>query len=57
MLTWVLFLKFLDDLEKLQEEAVVLSGERFRPIVEAPYRWRDWAAPETASPATNSSPS
>ena len=46
MLTWILFLKFLDDLEKLQEESVKLSGDKFRPIIEPPYRWRDWAAPE-----------
>lgn len=46
MLTWLMFLKFLDDLEVLREEEADLAGARFRPLIEAPYRWRDWAAPE-----------
>ncbi len=46
MLTWILFLKFLDDMEQQTELEATLSGERFRPILEAPYRWRDWAADE-----------
>jgi len=44
LLTWVMFLKFLDDLERQREDEAVLAGERFRPAIEAPYRWRDWAA-------------
>lgn len=44
MLTWVLFLKFLDDLENLHEAEAKLEGKRFRPSIEPPYRWRDWAA-------------
>jgi type I restriction enzyme M protein len=44
VLTWVMFLKFLDDLELLREEEARLAGQRYRPALEAPYRWRDWAA-------------
>jgi type I restriction enzyme M protein len=44
LLTWIMFLKFLDDLEQQREEEVKLAGKRFRPAIEAPYRWRDWAA-------------
>jgi type I restriction enzyme M protein len=44
MLTWVMFLKFLDDLERLREEEAAISGQRFQPAIEPPYRWRDWAA-------------
>ena len=44
MLTWIMFLKFLDDTERLREDEAILSGERFRPAIDAPYRWRDWAA-------------
>src|SRR5438067_4114202 len=43
MLTWVMFLKFLDDTEQLREDEATLAGERFRPAIESPYRWRDWA--------------
>lgn len=44
LLTWVLFLKFLDDLETQRETEAQLAGGKFRPAIEAPYRWRDWAA-------------
>lgn len=44
MLTWIMFLKFLDDMERLREQEASLSNERFRPVIAAPYRWRDWAA-------------
>jgi len=44
MLTWVMFLKFLDDLERASELEAQLAGRKFKPAVEAPYRWRDWAA-------------
>ncbi|MDQ3182505.1 MAG: type I restriction-modification system subunit M [Actinomycetota bacterium] len=47
MLTWVLFLKFLDDTEWVREDEALLSGTRYRPVIEAPYRWRDWASDET----------
>lgn len=44
MLTWIMFLKFLDDMERIEEGRAELAGEDYRSIVEAPYRWRDWAA-------------
>lgn len=44
MLTWIMFLKFLDDHERIREDEAMLAGERFIPAIEAPYRWRDWAA-------------
>ena len=46
MLTWIMFLKFLDDSERVRETEAQLQGTRFVPAVEAPYRWRDWAAPD-----------
>ncbi len=46
LLTWVMFLKFLDDLEVVHEQEAELDGKRYQPIIEAPYRWRDWAARE-----------
>ena len=44
MLTWIMFLKFLDDMEQIREEETKMSGKRFRAALEPPYRWRDWAA-------------
>src|SRR6266436_3174210 len=46
MLTWVMFLKFLDDMEQLREEKAKLGRQKFKPAIEPPYRWRDWAAKE-----------
>jgi type I restriction enzyme M protein len=44
LLTWIMFLKFLDDLEQQREDEAKLAGKKFKPAIEAPYRWRDWAA-------------
>src|SRR5438445_13714757 len=44
MLTWVMFLKFLDDMEQIREEEAKMSGKRFRAALHSPYRWRAWAA-------------
>jgi type I restriction enzyme M protein len=43
MLTWILFLKFLDDMEQVRETEAEIEGLSFHPIIEPPYRWRDWA--------------
>ena len=45
MLAWIIFLKFLDDMERVGEERTSLAGKDYRAIIEPPYRWRDWAAP------------
>jgi type I restriction enzyme M protein len=47
MQTWIMFLKFLDDMEQIRETEAALRGEKFRPAIDPPYRWRDWAAKET----------
>src|SRR5947199_4819589 len=44
MLTWIMFLKFLNDMEEIRAEEAKLAGKKFRPAIEPPYRWRDWAA-------------
>src|SRR2546427_3197972 len=44
MLTWIMFLKFLDDQEKIREAEAKLEGNIVTPTIEPPYRWRDWAA-------------
>ena len=44
--TWILFLKLLDDAEKLREEEAFFegTGDKYKPLIESPYRWQDWAA-------------
>ena len=46
LLTWVMFLKFLDDLERIEASRAKMRGTKYRPTIEPPYRWRDWAAQE-----------
>ena len=46
MITWIMFLKFLDDMELIREGEAKLKRKRFRPAIEEPYRWRDWATRE-----------
>jgi type I restriction enzyme M protein len=43
MLTWIMFLKFLDDNEQLQEVTAKLEGKKYKAAIDEPYRWRDWA--------------
>src|SRR5215470_9643226 len=43
MLTWIMFLKFLDDMENIRQQEAEMAGEKFRAAIEPPYRWRDWA--------------
>jgi len=31
-------------MENVREEEAKVAGKRFRPAIEPPYRWRDWAA-------------
>lgn len=42
-LTWIMFLKLLDDVEKIREVEAELEGISYHPPIKAPYRWRDWA--------------
>jgi len=44
-LTWMLFLRILDEREEREAEQTKAVGADFRPSLEYPYRWRDWAAP------------
>lgn len=41
MLTWIMFLKFLDDQEQILETEAKLADVKFQPTIEYPYRWRD----------------
>jgi hypothetical protein len=45
--SWVLFLKYLDDLEKDKQTAAELKGTDYTPIMAPEYQWSVWAAPKT----------
>jgi type I restriction enzyme M protein len=46
--SWVLFLKYLDDLEKDKMTAAELAGTTYKNIIAAEYQWSVWAAPKGA---------
>ena len=45
-LTWILFLRILDEREALEAEEADAVGVPFSPSLAAPFRWRDWADPD-----------
>lgn len=49
--SWMLFLKYLDDLERQREDEAELKGEAYSPIIDEEHRWGAWAAPKTAGGA------
>lgn len=44
-LSWLLFLRVLDLTEAREAAEAAAFDEPFTPSLDAPYRWRDWAAP------------
>jgi type I restriction enzyme M protein len=44
--TWILFLKYLDDLEKDKAIAAELTGKPYTPIIYKTFQWSVWAAPK-----------
>lgn len=46
--SWVLFLKYLDDLERDRATSAELTGKSYTPIIDQEYQWSIWAAPKLA---------
>jgi len=44
--SWILFLKYLDDLEKDRVTSAELAGKTYSPIIEKDYQWSVWAMPK-----------
>jgi type I restriction enzyme M protein len=45
--SWLLFLKYLDALEREKAAEAKLEGLRYSYIIDKAYRWNTWAAPKT----------
>jgi type I restriction enzyme M protein len=46
--SWILFLKYLDDLEHERAMEAELIGKAYAFIIDEPHRWSRWAAPKKA---------
>ena len=46
--SWLLFLKYLDDLDREREDKALLTGKDYKPILTGYMRWSQWAAPKKA---------
>jgi type I restriction enzyme M protein len=44
--SWLLFLKYLDDLERDKSTEAALDGKKYTLILDKLYRWESWAAPK-----------
>jgi len=44
--SWILFLKYLDDMEREKELAAELAGKTYQPIITDGFRWEQWAVPK-----------
>jgi type I restriction enzyme M protein len=49
--SWLLFLKYLDSLERDKAIEAQLEGKTYTPILDEAYRWDAWAAPKDANGA------
>lgn len=43
--SWIMFLKYLDDLEKERADEAELRGENYSFILDEKFRWENWAYP------------
>jgi type I restriction enzyme M protein len=51
-LTWILFLRVLDEQEAIEREEAEALGLTYEPSLTSPYRWQDWATPWSERPDT-----
>jgi len=44
--SWILFLKYLDDLDEIKKTEAQLAGKKYEYILDEQYRWDAWACPK-----------
>jgi type I restriction enzyme M protein len=47
--SWVMFLRYLDELERDKADEAALAGKEYKFILDEEYRWPNWAMPKTAA--------
>lgn len=51
--SWILFLRYLDDLEQDKADEAELRGQSYQYILDDEYRWSNWAMPKDADGKLN----
>ena len=41
-ISWILFIKFLDDFEKRESDSAELDGKSYKYILDEEHRWSSW---------------
>ena len=44
--SWILFLKYLDDIEQERQDEAELEGRDYTPTIQTAMRWKTWASPK-----------
>lgn len=44
--SWILFLKYIDELEEKKSMEAQLEGKKYTPLIEEKFAWDTWAAPK-----------
>jgi len=47
--SWILFIKYLDDLERDKGTAAELTGAEYIPLISIKFRWESWASPKDST--------
>src|SRR5665213_3907641 len=47
-MSWILFLKYLNDLEETRKNEAIFTGHVYEPLFNLQYQWHTWAAPKKA---------
>lgn len=47
-MSWILFLKYLDDLEETRKSEAIFHSEEYEPLFKNEFQWDTWAAPKLA---------
>ncbi|MFA5994138.1 MAG: N-6 DNA methylase [Parcubacteria group bacterium] len=51
--SWILFLKYLDDLEETKKTEAALAGKKYDYILDSEYHWDAWACPKDSAGKLN----
>lgn len=44
--SWILFLKYLDDLDEIKKTEAALAGKKYKYILDTEHQWNTWACPK-----------